>query len=65
MRTFPKESQTKDPPQKRILSSVPARLTAATTREFAMACPRITFTSLGPHALRGKAQPVEVFEVAP
>jgi len=35
------------------------------TKEVVDACPRVTFTSLGPHALRGKAQPVEVFEVAP
>ena len=35
------------------------------TKEVVDLCPRTTFTSLGPHALRGKAQPVEVFEVAP
>jgi class 3 adenylate cyclase len=36
-----------------------------TTREVADACPELAFSSLGPHALRGKAQPVEVLEVAP
>jgi adenylate cyclase len=35
-----------------------------TTRAVALACPRLTFTSLGEHALRGKAKPVEVFEVS-
>ena len=34
-----------------------------TTREVALACPELTFTSLGEHALRGRAKPVEVFEV--
>ncbi|MBX3233909.1 MAG: HAMP domain-containing protein [Labilithrix sp.] len=33
------------------------------TREVKEACPAHRFTSLGEHALRGKAQPVEVFEV--
>jgi len=36
-----------------------------TTRAVAEACPDIAFTSLGEHALRGRAKPVEVFEVAP
>ncbi len=36
-----------------------------TTREVALACPELTFTSLGEHALRGRAKPVEVFEVVP
>jgi len=36
-----------------------------TTRAVVDACPGIAFTSLGEHALRGKAQPVEVFEVTP
>lgn len=35
-----------------------------TTRDVVDACPELAFTSLGEHALRGKAQPVEVFEVA-
>ncbi len=35
------------------------------TRAVVDACPGIAFTSLGEHALRGKAQPVEVFEVTP
>ena len=34
-----------------------------TTRDVALACPELTFTSLGEHALRGRAKPVEVFEV--
>jgi class 3 adenylate cyclase len=34
-----------------------------TTREVALACPELTFTSLGEHSLRGRAKPVEVFEV--
>ena len=34
-----------------------------TTKDVVDSCPEITFTSLGEHALRGKAQPVEVFEV--
>lgn len=33
------------------------------TREVVAACPDLTFASLGVHALRGKEQPVEVFEV--
>jgi class 3 adenylate cyclase len=35
------------------------------TREVVDACPGLSFASLGEHALRGKAQPVEVFEVTP
>lgn len=35
------------------------------TKEVVLACPDVAFTSLGEHALRGKASPVEVFEVAP
>jgi class 3 adenylate cyclase len=35
------------------------------TREVVDACPGLSFTPLGAHALRGKAQPVEVFEVTP
>jgi adenylate cyclase len=34
-----------------------------TTREVAEACPDLAFTSLGEHALRGRAKSVEVFEV--
>lgn len=34
-----------------------------TTKDVALACPELTFTSLGEHALRGRAKPVEVFEV--
>ncbi len=34
-----------------------------TTRDVADACPDLAFTSLGEHALRGRAKPVEVFEV--
>jgi len=34
-----------------------------TTRDVADACPDLRFTSLGEHALRGKAKPVEVLEV--
>ena len=33
------------------------------TREVVDACPAVAFTSLGSHALRGKAKPVEVFQV--
>ena len=33
------------------------------TKEVALACAAVSFRSLGEHALRGKAQPVEVFEV--
>jgi adenylate cyclase len=36
-----------------------------TTRDVVDACPSLAFTSLGEHALRGRAEPVEVFEVAP
>jgi adenylate cyclase len=36
-----------------------------TTRDVAEACPELAFTSLGEHALRGRAKPVEVFEVVP
>jgi class 3 adenylate cyclase len=36
-----------------------------TTQEVVDACPEVSFTSLGAHALRGKAKPVEVFEVTP
>lgn len=36
-----------------------------TTREVTQACPDLAFTSLGEHALRGRKQAVEVFEVAP
>ena len=35
-----------------------------TTRAVVDACPDLAFTSLGEHALRGRAEPVEVFEVA-
>ena len=35
-----------------------------TTRAVVDACPDLAFTSLGEHALRGRAKPVEVFEVA-
>lgn len=35
------------------------------TRDVVDACPEVSFTSLGEHALRGKAKPVEVFEVVP
>jgi adenylate cyclase len=35
------------------------------TRAVVDACPGHSFTSLGEHALRGRAEPVEVFEVAP
>ncbi|HEY8074041.1 MAG TPA: adenylate/guanylate cyclase domain-containing protein [Labilithrix sp.] len=35
------------------------------TKEVVDACVAIAFRSLGEHALRGKAQPVEVFEVVP
>jgi adenylate cyclase len=34
-----------------------------TTREVVDACPDMAFSSLGTHALRGKSQPIEVFEV--
>lgn len=34
-----------------------------TTKEVVDACPDVAFASLGSHALRGKANPVEVFEV--
>ena len=34
-----------------------------TTKDVAALCPDIEFTSLGEQALRGKAQPVEVYEV--
>jgi class 3 adenylate cyclase len=34
-----------------------------TTRDVVDACPDLAFTSLGEHALRGRARPVEVFEV--
>jgi class 3 adenylate cyclase len=34
------------------------------TKDVAEACPDVSFTSLGEHALRGKARPVEVFEVS-
>ena len=34
-----------------------------TTKDVALACPDVEFASLGEHALRGKAQPVEVYEV--
>ena len=34
-----------------------------TTRDVVDACPSLAFTSLGEHALRGRAKPVEVFEV--
>jgi adenylate cyclase len=34
-----------------------------TTRDVVEACPGLEFTSLGEHALRGRAKPVEVFEV--
>ena len=34
-----------------------------TTRDVVDACPDLAFTSLGEHPLRGKAKPVEVFEV--
>lgn len=34
-----------------------------TTKDVVDACPDVSFSSLGEHALRGKAQPVEVFEV--
>ena len=33
------------------------------TKEVVDACPDVSFASLGEHALRGKAKPVEVFEV--
>ncbi|MBX3188394.1 MAG: adenylate/guanylate cyclase domain-containing protein [Labilithrix sp.] len=36
-----------------------------TTRDVVDACPGVAFTSLGEHELRGRAKPVEVFEVAP
>ena len=36
-----------------------------TTRDVVDACPDLAFTSLGEHALRGRAKPVEVFEVTP
>jgi len=35
------------------------------TAEVAAACPDIEFTSLGKHALRGRVEPIEVFEVMP
>jgi class 3 adenylate cyclase len=34
-----------------------------TTRDVVAACPGLSFASLGEHALRGKAKPVEIFEV--
>ena len=36
-----------------------------TTREVTEACPDLAFTSLGEHALRGRRQAIEVFEVTP
>jgi len=35
------------------------------TAEVAAACPDMEFTSLGKHALRGRVEPIEVFEVTP
>lgn len=35
------------------------------TKDVVDACPGIAFASLGEHALRGKAKPIEVFEVVP
>jgi adenylate cyclase len=46
----------------RLETLASARQTLA-TQEVVAACPDVAFTSLGVHALRGKAQPVEVFEV--
>ena len=48
----------------RLESMARPRQTLA-TREIVEASPDVTFTSLGSHALRGKAHPVEVFEVVP
>jgi class 3 adenylate cyclase len=48
----------------RLESLARARQTL-TTRAVVEACPEVTFASLGTHALRGKANAVEVFEVVP
>ncbi|MCL2723388.1 MAG: HAMP domain-containing protein [Polyangiaceae bacterium] len=46
----------------RLESLASAQRTLATA-EVAAACPDVEFTSLGKHALRGRVEPIEVFEV--